>query len=217
MRLAKPTMSKVHYPFAALLILTQCSACLGVEDTNAIAIGAWSQPVETSAMGHAGSCAMSGRLLILEGRSSAYTGKLPETQVYLELRNASSGAGGAIDFYFDPRDGVRAALRDTNGQPPPPVGTGGSGAFPGPCWMTLPYDATVKLRCSWLGYGMAKTAGLKIPLFEELILRADNTNDYYLAVTFTAPPPTNHVVEPGHTVWQGTLALPKVNVSGRRP
>jgi hypothetical protein len=64
---------------------------------------------------------------------------------------------------------------------------------------------------------MPKTAGLKIPLFEELILLADNTNDYYLNVTFAASSPTNRVLQPDHTVWEGRLSLPKVKVTGKRP
>ena len=210
-------MKTTHYTAAFLLLLAPSCLCFGSDDTNTIAISAWSAPVASATEGQSGSCAIRGRLLILEGRSSGYVGPLPETQIYLELQNVSSGVGSPVELYFDLRDGLRGELRDTNAQPPPQVGTGGNGGFPGPCWITLPYDSTARLRCSWYGYGMPKTAGLKIPLFEELILRADNTNDYYLAVIFTAPPPTNHVLQPDHTVWQGKLSLPKVKVTGKRP
>lgn len=202
---------------ALLLLFAGNMCCMGVEDTNAIAISPWSEPVASGAEGQSGSSAVRGRLLVLEGRSPGYAGQLPETRVYLELQNVSTGVGGSIELYFDPRNGLRGELRDSRGQPPPQVGAGGNGGFPGACWVILPYDSTVKLRASWYGYGMPRSAGLKIPLFEELVLRADNTNDYYLAVTFIAPPPTNHVLEPGHTIWQGTLSLPKVMVSSRRP
>ena len=202
---------------AFFILLLSNISCLGVEDTNVITITPWSEGVASAAVGLSGSSALRGRLLILEGRSPGYAGRLPETQVYLELQNVSSGAGGAIELYFDPQNWLRAELRDSRGQPPPQVGTGGNGAFPSPCWITLPYDSTVRLRASWYGYGMARSAGLKMPFFQELILRADNTNQYTLGVTFTAPPPTNHIVQSGHTLWQGTLSIPKVTVSGTRP
>jgi len=158
------SMKTIHYITAFLLMLAPCWLCLGTEGTNAIATSAWSEPLASSAEGQSGSSAIRGRLLILEGRSSAYAGELPETLVYLELQNVSTGIGSPIELYFDPSGGLRAELLDIHGKPPPQIGTGGNGGFPGSCWISLPYDSTVRLRASWYGYGMPRRAGLKIPL-----------------------------------------------------
>jgi hypothetical protein len=59
---------------------------------------------------------------------------------------------------------------------------------------------------------MAKENGLKIPLFNEFVIRADNTNDYFLSGKFTVVPPANHVPPNDHRVWQGTLTLPSMEI-----
>jgi hypothetical protein len=158
-----------------------------------------------------------GRLIICHGYSPGYAGKLAETQVYLELQNVSINRGSLMEVYFDPRNGLECALRDSRNQAPPVGGGGGSGAFPSACWVTLPYDSTLRLRVSWYGYGMPEAVGLRIPLFHEYVIRADNTNDYALSGTFTVTAPTNHASPPGYRVWQGRLVLPDTKIAIKRP
>jgi len=201
----------------SLLLFTLHRCCFGIEDTNVVALGEWSQPVDCSGADRKDCGSLRGRLLIRYGYSPRYAGQLPETQVYLELQNVSTTVGNPMEIYFDPQNGLQCELRDSHDQPPPPIGTGGSGAFPSPCWVTLPYDSTVRLRSSWYGYGMPKNKGLKIPLFQELIILAENTNDYFLSSTFTVTAPTNHICPPDHCVWQGTLTLPKMKIAAKRP
>jgi len=197
-----------------LLILTRPD--LAAQETNAIAISEWSEPVDYSADGK--NCALlRGRILILEGRSPAHAGKLVETQVYLELQNVSTSVTGPMLLYFDPREGMKCELQDALGRPAPEEGSGGSGSFPSACWITLPYDSTTRLRTSWYGYGMAHEYGLMIPLFHPLTIRANNTNDYYLSGTFTVTPPTNRVSPLDYCVWRGTLNIPKTKIQVRRP
>jgi hypothetical protein len=193
--------------FTVFLFVFATFPSFGNEETNVVAVSSWSEPVDS----------VRGRLLICKGYSPGYAGSVPETQVYLELQNVGTSKDESVQIHFDPRNGLRCELKDEHNQAPPQTGTGGSGSFPAACWVTLPYDSTVRLRASWYGYGMPEKAGLIIPLFNELIIQADNTKDYYLSGTFTASSATNRVSAVGSRIWQGTLALPQMKVSARRP
>jgi hypothetical protein len=198
------------------LVLASCQAGFGKDDeTNVIAIGEWSHP-SAGEQQSAASAALRGRLLIRQGHSPAYTGVLPETQVYLEVQNVSESTGGPLSLYFDPRNGLRAEMLDINGKPAPEVGGGGNGGFPSACWITLPYDSTLRLRVSWYGHGTSSRDGLKIPLFNELAIGVGDTNQCYLTATFTSTPPTNHTTTPGESIWQGRLVFPPVKVTALR-
>jgi hypothetical protein len=209
---------KIFKQVALFLILVSLhQRCLGINDTNIIALSAWSDAVSCSGDGLAYYGSVRGRLLVCYGHSPAYGGELPETQVYLELQNVSTALVGPLEIYFDPQNGLQCELLDIHNQPPPATGGGGSGAFPSTCWITLPYDATMRLRVSWYGYGMLQKEGLKLPLYHELVIRAGNTNNYFLSGTFTVSDPTNHITPPGHHVWQGKLILPKTLIAVERP
>ncbi len=200
-----------------LLLLTAAaySAADAALESKLLAVGPWSEPVGYREIGRHG-CSVRGRLLICEGYSSAYTGKMPETQVYLELQNVSSGVGDPIELYCDVRNGLRCQLLDAKGRPAPAPPTF-NGGFPGACWTTLPYDATVRLRASWYGHGTQAGGGLRIPVFHELEVPAGATNDYFLSGTFTVDPPTNHVLSPSQEIWVGTLVLPSFKMPTRLP
>ena len=198
-----------------LIGVISCCFCLGSEPTNVIAASAWSEPTGC-ATGLPDCGLLRGRVLILEGKSAAYAGQVPETQVYLELQNVSTTTGTAMEVYFDPRLGLRCEVRDSSGRPPPQVGQGGSGAFPSACWVTLPYDSTIRVRASWYGYGNPREGGLKIPLVEPLVITGSNTNSYYLSGTFSAQTQSDHVPGPNRVIWQGTLKIPAVKVWPKR-
>jgi hypothetical protein len=197
-----------------ILFVLSWQCCFGDTNMSVIAISDWSKAVPGTGVGREYGGSLQGRLLIFEGYSPGYEGKVPETLVYLELRNVS--VGGPLDIYYDFQNGLRADVKDINGKPPPVVGTGGSGGFPSASWVTLPYNSVVRLNASWGGYGMSKEKGLQIPLFYPIILLADNTNEYFLSCTLTATAPTNYVCPPDHHIWTGKLALPAVKVSGKR-
>jgi hypothetical protein len=194
-----------------LLLFAFQQWCFGTTNLNTIAVGDWSQIVGSTPPGDG---SLRGRLLILEGYSPGYEGKTPETLVYLELQNVSIYD---TEVYYDFQKGLNCELRDSHNQPPPPTGSGGNGGHPSANWITLPKDSTIRLRASWYGYGMPKEEGLMIPLYRPIIVKAGNTNDYFLTGTFTVTPPTNHIHPPDHRIWQGTLSLPKMKISSRRP
>lgn len=202
-------------PALLLLVAVASFSAHAAVESKLLAVSDWSEPVGYREVGKHG-CSIRGRLLICEGYSSAYTGKTPETQVYLELHNVSNGVGSPIELYCDVRDGLQCELLDGHGQaaPTPPTFNGG---FPEACWITLPHDATVRLRASWYGHGTQEGSDLRVPVYHELAVPAGTTNDYFLSGTFTVAPPTNHVFSPGHEIWKGKLVLPRFQVPRRKP
>jgi hypothetical protein len=196
---------------AALLITVEGSA-QELTNSNIIAMSAWSEP--TGSSNDTDSWPIRARLIVCYGYSPRYTGARPETQVYLEIQNVSDTA---LQIYCDFENGLQGELRDINSKQVTSGGGPGSGTFPPASWVTLPYDATIRLRASWFGYGMPRHNGLMIPLYRKLIIRPGDPNAYALHATFTVVPPTNHVCPPGYHVWQGKVALPAMSISAQQP
>jgi hypothetical protein len=190
--------------------LTQC--CQGTTNLSTIAWSEWSVPTESTAQGLGGT--LRARLLIQEGHLPGEERKQRETLVFLELQNVGLRD---LEIYCNLEKGLQCDLRDSDNKPPPPVGTAGNGGYPGPCWIALPRDATIRVRASWYGFGMPKEKGLLIPLFHPLILEATNTKDYWLSGTFVVAPPKDRVGAVDWSVWSGTLSLPRFKISAKRP
>jgi hypothetical protein len=75
------------------------------------------------------------------------------------------------------------------------------------------------------GYGKKKGDGLLLVLWPRSgsgywDIQARDTNDYFLSGTFTVGTPTIHTLkdfETDHTRWHGTLVLPKMKISVKKP
>lgn len=180
-------------------------------DTNIIAVGQWFESVLSTFVPDSGP--IRGRLIITYGYSPCVAGReLPETQVFLELQNLSMRN---LEVYFDPRNGLKSELQDWNGKRVRRASGPGSGQFPSAYWIMLPYDATIRLRASWYGYGLPRNEGLMVPLYEKLYIPPGDTNDYFLAATFAAASPAVTNREPERYVWEGKLEFPKIKISSR--
>ncbi len=186
------------------------------QETNAVAVSDWSKATGGTTVG-VSDAVLRGRLFILEGHSPAYAGANPETQIYVEIQNVST-TSDPVRFYFDPQNGIQAELRDVRGEPAPEIGSGGDGGFPSAHWITLPYDSTIRLRASWYAHGTSSRERLNIPFFNEIAIKAGDTNDYYLSVKFRSAIPKNYLGDTNGNVWQGTLTFPvtKLASSPRR-
>jgi hypothetical protein len=156
-------------------------------------------------------------MIIAYGRSSAFDGPHPETQVYLEFQNVSGAIISPTQFFFDPTAGLRCEVRDGNGLLL--RASGGNTLGTGASWITLPYDSTIRLRANAAGFGSTPGEGLILMLHPEAEqywwIRTGDTNTYYLSGTFTVTTPTNFVpkdFETARAVWSGTLKLPKTRV-----
>jgi hypothetical protein len=159
-----------------------------------LAAGDWSEPVE----------GLRGRLILGRGRLLG-DGTTRESVVYLELRYAPAAVGDPVNVYFDPS--LRWEMRDTLDKPVPSQGTAGSGQ-PGPHWVTLPYDSTIRLRVS--PYGFGRPNGLLVPVVgASWFVAANDPGHYSLSGEFTARPPDGHGRE---RVWRGTLKLPALRL-----
>lgn len=205
--------------FAALLVLAACQLCMAGGDTNIIAISDWSKAVSTS-YGQT----LRGRLLIAQEHSPAHAGPWLETGVYLELQNISSAVGAPMQIYFDPGRGLRCEVSDANGKAPPLAGGFGSGGGAGACWISLPYDSTIRLRANMYGHGRKERDGLLIqmspPNMQRWEIQARDTNVYFMSGTFTVTVPANHVAknfDETRSIWSGSLELPKMKISVPTP
>lgn len=188
-----------------LLFLAPCSVQCFAEETN-IAVGEWSAPVND----------LSGRLRITEGRTLGFSGPIPLTIVYLDLKYV--GVRALLHLYFDPRQGLKYQLKDSKGTLADPSLSSGNGRFPIDCWLTLPRGSTTQLRVSWFGHGMRKEEGLMIPVYSILTLPIADTNVYNLYATFTSNGSTNAPpAEAEHlNTWIGKIDLPPLTVSSKR-
>jgi hypothetical protein len=201
------------------LLLTACQFCIAGGETNIIAMSDWSKPVGTK-YGQT----LRGRMLIAQEHSPAHAGPTPETEVYLELQNVSGAAGAPMQICFDPGRGLRCEVLDADGKPPPSIGGAGSGGGAGACWITLPYDCTIRLRANMYGYGKKAGDGLLIqmspPAMQRWDIQAGDTNVYFMSGTFTVTTPANHVArdfDETRSIWSGTLELPKMKISVPKP
>ena len=203
-----------HVPVTDWLTSRQnTGAAAGVLNTNFIAVSDWSKIVmDKPAPGKRGG-GLRARMLLAHQYQSPFS----ETILYLELQSAVNGSD-TIQAYFDPRDCLHCKFVDSHGNPAPGSLSGnGGGSYPTPCWITLPWDATVRLHANT--YAVAQALGSppvdKGDFLElsEWSIPAGDTNTYYFSGTLTITAPTNQVVLPPAEVFQGTLELPKMKIS----
>jgi hypothetical protein len=197
------------------LFLAACQFCFAGGDTNIVAMSDWSKPVGTFY-----GATLRARMLIAQEHSPAHAGPWPETEFYLDFQNVTGAAGAPVQFYFDPGLGLHCDMLDANGKPPPRVGMGGSGGGAGACWITLPYDSTIRLRANMYGYGLKPEDGFMLvlspPTMQSWTIQPGDTNVYFMSGRFTVTTPTNHVAkdfDDARTIWSGTLELPKMKIS----
>lgn len=200
---------------ASLLFLAACQLSYAGGDANIVAISEWSKPVATK-----NGATLRARMIISQEHSPAHVGPQKETAFYLEFQNVTGSVGSPLQFYFDPGRAFRCELLDADGKPPPPEGGAGSGGGAGPCWITLPYDSTIRLRANMYGYGLKPEDGFTLvmspPNMQRWTIRAGDPKTYSISGTFTVTTPENHVAkdsEDARTIWSGTLELPKINLT----
>jgi len=216
---------------AVFLLFVAFQCCFGVNDTNVIAAGDWSEPVSCQGEGLENCGTLRGRLLLCDSPKDG------SAAVYLELQELAETWGGTIEVYCNMEPTVAIAggpdaqgherirkaaaqweLGDGSGRPIPEAGGGFGGGAPGVDWVTMPTDSTVRLRASVFGGGRLKNGSLHIFfLAKSWVIPPRSTNDYYLSCTFTVEPPTNHVALPEHRVWHGTLKLPSMKIPVQKP
>jgi hypothetical protein len=196
---------------AFFLLLASLPWCFGQTDTNLIATGDWSEAV-SDGPDHA----LRGRLLLYDERSPSAAN---HARVYLELQHVFAGGwANPIEVYFEfgNRNDLHFEMHDKLGQPihQQPVLT--IGPVANPYWVTLPCESTVRLRADTLLGPQSKPDGLEILVPGGCwIIPPRATNDFFLSATFT--PPKDHSSSLHYYVWQGSLELPSVKISPKKP
>lgn len=173
---------------SALGVLAQ-----GIDDRK-FETGEWSDPVN----------GLRGRLLAAPGDTFNGTRII---DIYLELRNVSD-VGNPMEIYFDQFRSLESSVADADTKPlkqPPVAASIGS---PGPFWLAIPWDGTLRFRVSLSGYGIYKDSGTDIPMHSgNWVIASADKKQYYLSADFTNAPTNDK-----RRSWTGTLHLPKVLV-----
>jgi hypothetical protein len=196
------------------------------ENTNVIAASDWSNPVSLENLETGHDHSIRGRLLIVAGSEPAYGG--PKTDnaamTFVELQNADGAYSESIDVCFDVMK-LNCTLTDGSGKNvPKPMGGAWGGRGPmGPCWVTLPYNSTIRLFVN---------SGSKSPLavypngepWTHWSISSSDTNIYYLSGTleiFTRTNDNTHIIpELQQSVYdqscKGLLTFPKIKISANK-
>jgi hypothetical protein len=190
------------------------SPICAAEPPKVIAASDWSKPVADNR-----GIALRGRLVLCE---KSFGDDRRHVAVYVELQDASESIGhgmrlfcdmGKHDFRPEYKGGLDCELRDKNQQPvkttPFPFG----GAVPKSEWVTLPTDATIRLRASPFGISRVKAQAICPHLGKLWVIADDDPNEYYLSGTFTVDPPPDATPAGNEHAWRGTIALPAVRIA----
>ena len=179
-------------PLSLALLLLSALATVAQNDKRAFENGDWSAPVSG-----------------LQGRLSAAFGKdfngTRMVDVYLELRNVSD-VGNPMEIYFDEYTSVKSSVVNAENKPLKLGPTAASIISPGPFWLSIPWDGSLRFRVSVSGYGIFKDSGTDIPMSSgNWVIASSDKKPYYLSAEFTNAPTTDK-----RRAWAGTLHLPKV-------
>ena len=136
-------MKTIHLAAISLLFLAIRECCFGVEDTNVIALGAWSEPV-SNRYGRK----LRGRFAMCAYPNHRVPSNRLDVGVYVDLQECSDSIGGDLEVYCDFAKGLKCELSDALGRAPEPVGFGYDGGAPGVGWLSLPPFSTVRLRAT---------------------------------------------------------------------
>ena len=202
--------------FLAIVVLS-CYCCFAgqpgtgitAEQPHAVvtSAGEWSEPV-SDGDGHT----LRGRLVICDDRMASGSN---HARVYLELEHAIKGGfTSPIEVYYDINGSstLNLELHDGRDQLVPQKPMSMRGPTLPACWVTLPCDATVRLRSDLYAYSLTPNPdGLLLMLGSGTwIIPTSATGEFYLSGTFT--PPADHPSALKYDIWHGTLKLPKVKV-----
>jgi hypothetical protein len=178
--------------------------------------GEWSSPVVDDG-GHA----VQGRLVL---REKGVTHDRREVVLYVELRNASSFVGDSMSLYCDMgktesgagnRSGLQCELKDGRNRSVEAVPYAFGGAVPLSQWVTLPSDATIRMRASPFGIHRSQGIAISPHLGTVWVIADDDSNKYTLSGTFAISPPQGTVAPSDDHVWIGAIDLPPVCIVNR--
>jgi hypothetical protein len=192
-------------------------ASQAAEPPRTIAVGEWSKPVADSHQ-----YALRGRLVLCE----TVRDDRRLVAVYVELQGANESLGrksqlfcdfGKTDFRPEYKGGLECELRDKDKRLVESAPFAFSGAVPKSEWVSLPSDATIRLRTSPFGISRAKARAICPHLGKLWVIGDDDLNEYFLSGTFVIDPGGNRIPPGKDSVWHGTIVLPAVKIVNQRP
>jgi hypothetical protein len=202
---------------AAGLAMGTAIGAPGDEGRKVVAEGEWSKPVADS-----NAYALRGRLVIGEKVVSA---ERREFTVFVELQDASDFIGRGMllycemsrsDFRPEHKGGLDCELRDPDKKVVPSTSFAFGGATPANEWVSLPADATIRLRATPFGIHRPKAMAICPGLDKMWVIADDDRGEYLLSGKFTiappAAPPADQTAKSGAHVWKGTIDLPPVRL-----
>ncbi len=202
---------------AGLLLWALGGPAQASDPPKLIAAGGWSKPV-ADGRGRA----VRGRLVLCE---KAVSEDRREVAVYVELQDASASVGGSMRLFCDLgrtdfrpgyKGGLRCELRDKDRRPVKPAPFAFSGGVPRPEWVTLPSDATIRLRASPFGIHRPKAMAICPGLGSVWVIGDGDATEHFLSGTFTVDPAADRIPPGEGHVWRGTVVLPAVRVVNQR-
>lgn len=199
----------------ALVSVALCGSTRAVETPRVIASGEWSKPV-ADARGYA----VRGRLVLCEKKVAE---DRRESAVYVELQDASPFIGSGMRLFCnfrpvqpDSKAGMRFELRDGNKKLVPSQPFAFGGAVPMPQWVTLPTDATIRLRTSPFGVHRPKALAIAPQLSDLWIIADDDPKEYFLSATVVISSPAESGPGASDHVWSGSVELPAMRIRNGR-
>ena len=202
---------------AAVVIWALGASARAAEPPKVVAAGEWSKPVADNR-----ARALRGRLVLAE---KVVTDERREFVVYVELQDASEAIGGSMrlfcdfgrtDFRPEYKGGLRCEMRDKDKRPVKSTSFPFGGAVPRSEWVTLPSDATIRLRASPFGIHRPKAMAIAPDTSTLWVIADGDPNEYFLSGTFTVDPLADRAPPGDEHVWRGTIVLPAVRIVNQR-
>jgi len=206
-------MVRTSAVMVGIILWAGCGIGQAAAGSKVIAMGDWSKPV-TDTRGYA----VRGRLVLTEKHVSK---DRREVAVYVELQDACDFIGGRMQFFCDLgktdfrpeyKGGLQCELKDKDKRPVKSTPFAFGGAVPKSEWVTLPTDATIRLRASPFGIHQPKALAIAPSLNNLWVIGDDDPNEYFLSGTFTVDPAADRKPTGEEHVWRGTIVLPAVRI-----
>jgi hypothetical protein len=202
---------------AVLLLVTLAATALAADGPTVIAFGDWSKPV-TGKDGYA----LRGRLVLCE---KVVSDDRREVAVYIELQDASESIHPDLQLWCEVaktdhrpeyKPGLHCQMTDAKGNVVEAKGFPFGGGVPRNQWVSLPTDATIRLRTTPFGIHQPGALAICPNLSGMWIISDDDKAEFRLSGTFTIDPAAdNKPPNDDLPVWRGTLTFPPMQIFSR--
>jgi hypothetical protein len=123
---------------------------------------------------------------------------------------------GKSDFRPEYKGGLHCELLDKDNRKVAPSAFPFGGGVPLSQWVTLPPDATLRLRCSPFAGSRADGFVIAPGLGMHWTIAMNDPKEYTLSGSFTVDPGNDQLaVDPPEHIWRGTITLSPVKISAR--